>query len=330
MIQYLIASFFSVLSNCLAVFFVKKGFLVLENGQLVMDIFLHTNIINMFNFIILFQIQKARGKVNFRVIDTFRGKQEIVQFLLFFFPVIASIYKTYLLGIIPVTTITISSMITPFVIWLLAVFLLKERMQTSYIKYCFISVIGFLLVNIQKMDGAWGFNNIQYLLLYIFIFSFGQITTRYYCKKRAYELQAVMAEMVIFFIYALAFLFLRKSFSFRMLFNPYVWIIALCCFSRNVLTVNGVRKASSIVALEFCSFAKPIFACILMFLLVGEIPTFIKVIGMIIIAFAIVMFHTLERKDKQMRKAKGQKLYDEKTIEKIQEQINENAENLQK
>ena len=322
MISYLIAAFSSVLSNVICVYFVKNGYIVLEEGQLIMDIFLHNNIINMFLFIILFSVQKLRGKVPFRVIDSFRGKQEVVQFLLFFFPVIASVYKTYLLGFIPVTTITICSMIVPFTVWLLAIVLLKETLKTQYIKYGILSVFGFLLVNIQKLsNGKFSLDiyTLLYLISYVFIVSFGQITMRYYCRKRDHTLQAVMAEIMIFFIYAIIFLTIRGTFSFNLLLNPFVLCVSLCCFMRHVLIINGVRKASSVVALEFCGFSKPIFACILAFILLGELPQTIKVIGMSIIIFSIIKFYALERANKQKLKAVGQKLFDEKTINKITE-----------
>ena len=327
MIAYLTAAFFSVLSNCICVYFVKNGFIVLDKGTLIMDIFLHNNLINMFLFSILYNIQKLRGKVQFSVISTFKGKQEIIQFLLFFFPVIASIYKTYLLGFVPVTTITISSMVVPFMVWVLAIFLLNEKLKLSYLKYGLLSVLGFVLVNLQKLSGGgWSFGYIHYLIFYIFIVSFGQITMRYYCRKRDHTLQAVMAEIMIFFIYALVLLFIRGTFSVKLLLNPLVWVISLCCFMRHVFVITGVRKASSVVALEFCGFSKPIFACILMYFLASEVPTTTKLIGMAIIAVAIVRFHALERKAKQERKGISDKLFDKNTLEKVQEQ-NKNIPN---
>ncbi len=303
MFAYLSAAFFSVLSNCICIFFVKKGLIILEKGQIIMDVYLINNIINIILFIILFNIQKMRKKIEFRVIDNFRNKREIIQFLLFIFPVIAAFFKTYMLDFVPVTTITISSLIVPFIVWMLATFLLKEPFKIQYLKYSIIAVIGFLIVNLQKLsNGGFSFGFINFLLVYILLESVGQITLRYYCKKREYSMQAVLAEIVIFFVYGGLFLMIRKTFSLSLLFNPYVWLISVCCFLRHILLINGVRKASSIVALEFCAFSKPIFASIIMFILVGEIPSLMKLIGFAIIAFSIVRFHSLERKYKRLQK----------------------------
>ncbi len=248
----------------------------------------------------------------------------MVQFLLFAFPVIASIYKTYLLGFIQVTTITICSMVVPFAVWVLAILLLHEKFRSSYAVYGLLALVGFVFVNMQKLsNGSISFGYMHYLLSYILVVSFGQITARYYCRVRDHSLQAILAELLIFFIYAVIFLALRQTFSFNLLFNPYVWMVSVCCFLRNVLVISGVRKATSVVALEFCGFSKPIFACVIMFFLVGELPTQTKIIGMLIIAVAIVRFHALERKYKRERKAIGQKLFDEKTIEKVQQQKTE-------
>ena len=318
MLAYLTAAFFSVFSNCICVLFVKNGQIILEDGQLIMDVFLTVNIINMALFIIMFNIQKAFGKINFKVIDSFRGKKEIVQFLLFIFPVIAAIFKTYMLGFVPVTTITISSLIVPFAVWALAMLLLKEVFRPAYLKYSMLAVFGFILVNIQKISGQGiSFGFMHFLLFYILLESIGQITLRYYCRKRDYGMQAVMAEIAIFFVYGSIFLFTRGKFSLSLLLNPYVWLISLCCFLRHIFLINGVRKASSIVALEFCAFAKPIFASIIMYILINETPTTLKLIGFAIIAFAIVRFHALERKYKQEKNAIGNKLFDEKTIKSV-------------
>lgn len=321
MFAYLSAAFFSVLSNCICVLFVKNGLIKLQNGQMIMDVFLTNNILNMLFFMLLFGFQKARGKIHFKVIDSFRGKKEIVQFLLFIFPVIAAIFKTFMLDFVPVTTITISSLIVPFAVWALAMFLLREPFRPAYLKYSILAVIGFVFVNLQKLTGGgFSFGYIHFLLFYILLESVGQITLRYYCRKRDYGMQAVMAEIVIFFVYGSIFLFSRGKFSFSLLLNPYVWLVSLCCFLRHVLLINGVRKASSIVALEFCAFAKPIFASIIMFVLVSEIHTVQKIFGFAIIALAIVRFHALERKYKQEKNAIGQKLFDEKTIQTIKKQ----------
>ena len=320
MVAFLTAAFFSVLSNCICVFFVNKHLILLENKQTIMDIFLHNNIICMFLFIILFNIQKLRGKVHFKTIDTFRGRQNIIQFLLFIFPVIAAIFKTFMLGFIPVTTITISSLIVPFAVCFLAVFLLKEKFNSAYVKYGVLALFGFVLVNLQKLSGGgFSLGFLHILLFYILLESIGQITLRYYCRKRSYGTQAVLAEITIFFVYGGMFIMLRGTFGLNILLNPYVWVVSLCCFMRHVLLINGVRRASSIVALEFCAFAKPIFAAVIMFLLVGELPSLLKVVGSVIIAFAIVKFHALEREAKKNRKAIGQKLFDEKTIQNIKE-----------
>ena len=319
MVAYLLASFFSVLSNCICVLFVDKGLIVLQPGQLIMDVFLMNNIINMMLFIVLFNIQKIRGKINFKVVDSFRGKKEIVQFLLFIFPVIAAIFKTYMLGFIPVTTITISSLIVPFAVWMLAMLLLKEPFRPAYIKYSVLAVIGFVLVNTSKLtSGGFSFGYMHFLLFYLLLESVGQITLRYYCRKREYGMQAIMAEIVIFFVYGGIFLLVRGNFSLSLLLSPYVWIISVCCFLRHILLINGVRKATSIVALEFCAFSKPIFASVIMFCLVGELPTYMKLCGFTIIAFAIIRFHSLERRYKQERKAIGKTLFDEKTIMAVQ------------
>ena len=59
-----------------------------------------------------------------------------------------------------------------------------------------------------------------------------------------------------------------------------------------------------------------------MYFLASEVPTTTKLIGMAIIAVAIVRFHALERKAKQERKGISDKLFDKNTLERVQEQNN--------
>ena len=226
-----------------------------------------------------------------------------------------------MLGYVQPSTLVIASILIPFGVWILAILLLKEKFRPIYLPLALLGLLGFIIVNYNKFGTvtSLGFSQTALLTFYIFLASIGDITRRYYCRKRADGMEAVFAEIFLYFIYGGAFLFIRGHFSFELLFNKYVWIIALMAFSHHVFIIFGVRKATSVASLEFINFSKIVFVMMWSYFLLAEIPTMQKVIGAIIIGVSVGLFDANERITKRKLKAKGQKLFDKKTIQTVQE-----------
>jgi drug/metabolite transporter (DMT)-like permease len=283
---YLLSNFFSVLSYILGIFFVEKDFIEGITRRNLISIYLHIDLINIFIFLIFYRYLKSKKLVGSNVLDVFKNKK---QFILFGLPIIASVYKAYLLGFIQLSNIVISNLITPFLICLLAFILLKENLKKNYAPTMLLASIGFLIVNYNKM--TLSFENIHWLFSYVLLYSTGQIVLRYYCIKRKYLLEAVFAENFIYAVYGIVFLIIQKSFSFNILFNPFVWLISVTCFCHHFFLIKGVRLSKTFSVLEFLSFSKVIFTVILSFIFFDEAPTIEKTIGAIIIAIAILLFN---------------------------------------
>ena len=292
MIYYLLANFCSAFSNVLAKFFVING--IFDNyGVVMIDVLLHTNIINLFLFTILYLSAKSRNQIDFTFKETFCGKVEILQILMFAIPILAANYKVWLMGAISIPSIEISAMIKPFCVWCLAVILLREKFQVSYIKYAFFIVLGFCTANYDKIHVS----HFWYMVSYVAIASFGDITRRYYCRVKKSGLQAVCAEILLFGIYAIAILLVRRKFNIYLLASPYVLIVSLITFSHHVCMIYGVRTAKTIVSLEFLNFSKIIFSIILSYIFLNDFPTLRKLIGATIIGITLVFFNIKRRGD---------------------------------
>ena len=302
MLYYLLSNFFSALSNTLGVFLVKNDFFPIDSSQM-MDLFLHCDVWNFVFFIILYSFKRQRGQIDFTFKETFFHKEELVQLFLFALPVIAACYKTYMMGFINISNIAISAMIKPFLVWFLAVILLHEKFNKNYIFYSSFAILGFVLTNYSKLH----VNYIYFLTSYVLIASFGDVTRRYYCRQRKNTMQAICAECLVFFIYCVIIMSIRGTFDLKLLFNPYTILISFLTFSHHVCLIHGVKKASSVVALEFVNFSKTIFTLIFSFILLHDVPTLNKFIGVILIVISIILFHKEERKVKAQLLNEGKK-----------------------
>ena len=116
---YLLANFFSALSNTLAKYLTHNGFF--PSGTRVLDIFLHANLINLLLFFAIYFFKKRRNEIHFSIKETFFRKDEFKQVLLFAIPILAASYKLFMMDFMKISDIEISAMIKPFCVFITAV-----------------------------------------------------------------------------------------------------------------------------------------------------------------------------------------------------------------
>ena len=322
MLYYLLANCLSALANNLC------KYLTLDSnglgGQKPLTIILHADIINLFLFSFVYFYYKRKGKVDFTFKETFCTKDEFIQVLLFSIPVFAASYKLVLMENIQISSLEISAMIKPFLVCILATFLLKEKFRSYYILYGFLICVGFLISNYNKIST----NHIYWLLSYIIIGSVGDTTRRYYCRKKKNPFQGWCVEFVIFFLYGFVILLVcplikylfpnapdslnKYRFSFSIFLNPYTILISLVTFGHHLAAIYGVKKASSVISLEFVNFSKVIFTLIFSYLFLSQSPYSSKVtifgvcfnfhnqiFGAIIIVVTLIFFSLRINKDRK-------------------------------
>ena len=321
MFYYLLANCFSALSNNLCKYLTLTGNAL--EGERPLTIILHTDLINLFIYSILFLRFKKQNKVDFTLKETFCNKEEIVQILLFSIPVFASSYKLILMERIHLSNLEISAMVKPFLVCILAIFFLKEKFKTYYIWYALMACFGFCVSNYNKFNSS----HMLWLVSFIIIASIGDATRRYYCRRKKNPMQAWCVEFFIFFIYGFVILLIcpllkyffptvfpsldKYSFSFSILFNPFTWLISFITLSHHLSAIYGVKRSPSVTALEFVNFSKVIFTLIFSYLFLGQLPKSTEVTlfgstfnfpnqiaGAVIIALTLVLFNKRVRNDK--------------------------------
>ena len=289
---YIIAMTIGALSDVLCVFFVHHELIPVEYNR-VMDVMLHVNLINLVVFFIMYFCLKSTGKLKFNITQTFGNKHELMKVILFAIPIVAACYKTFMMGFIKISSITIAGMIRPLCTWTLAVILLKEHFKSEYLKYIIVAIIGFTVANYDKLH----FDHMWFLTSFVLIASLGDVTTRYYCRQCKDPVEAMGTEFILFAVYSAGILSIGGAFSMDIITSPYVVCIAALAFSFRVFMVNGVRRASSIVAIELLGFSKVFFTLSFSCLLLNDVPTLQRIIGALIIIASIVGFHNLEKRN---------------------------------
>ena len=320
MIYYLLANCFSALSNNLCKYLTLNGNALA--GERPLTIILHTDLINLFIYSIIFLRFKKQNKVDFTLKETFCTKEELYQILLFSIPVFASSYKLILMENIHLSNLEISAMVKPFLVCILAMFFLKEKFKTYYIWYALMACVGFCISNYNKFNS----DHMLWLISFIIIASIGDATRRYYCRKKKNPIQAWCVEFFIFFLYGFVILLVcpllkycfpdvfprldKYSFSFSILFNPFTWLISFITLSHHLSAIYGVKRAPSVTALEFINFSKVIFTLIFSYIFLGQTPKYTEVtlfgttfnfhnqiFGAIVIAITLIFFNRRVRKD---------------------------------
>ncbi|MDR2401919.1 MAG: hypothetical protein LBD32_00405, partial [Cytophagales bacterium] len=167
------------------------------------------------------------------------------------------------------------------------------------IKFAALAMIGFYISNLKKMGVIS--NEIISLSSYVLIASFGDITRRFYCRRRTEDMQALGVECIMFASYSLIILTYKGTFSLKILFHPLTLLLSIIIFLHHFCLVHGVRKAFSVVALEFVNLSKPVFTMFLSALLMHDFPDKFKIMGAVIIAVSVIGFSSIERYTKNTK-----------------------------
>ncbi len=304
MIYYLLATFFSALSNILGKYWAERGIFPGITGKNMGDIMLHLNLINCVIFFILFFFLKSRNKISFSIKQTFSSKSELKQALMLAISILASYYKLYLAGFITFSSIAIADMSKPFIVGILAIVFLREKLNFKSIKFIAIATLGLTISNFDKFH-IGDFVELAWLMSWVLLASTGDITRRFYCRQRKEDMQALCIECVMFAFYSIILFSMSGGFSFEVLFSPYSLFLSLLVFGHHICLIHGVRKATSIISLEFVTLAKPIFTFSLSAIFLGDYPSIYKIVGAIVLAVALLGFNKLEQEDVKVQKVKS-------------------------
>lgn len=295
MLYFVLATFISALSDILCIFFVKKHFI----ETTVMDAFLHVNLINVILYFLMYFYLKRKNKIHFNIVDSFNSKKELIQVGLYAIALLSAVYKTFVLSYVKVSSFVIVEMLKPMTVWILSIFILHEKFNKSYIKYLIFALLGLALA---KCDQDFSVQHLWFLASFLLFASLGAVTTRGYARKKAESVQAIGTECIIFGLYGLILLPIRGTFDFNLFLNPYIWIISLLAFIRHIMLIIGVKRASSAVSIELFALSKPVFQLVLGFLILQDVPSIYKILGVCIISLSLCGFWKVEKNSNSIKK----------------------------
>ena len=292
MLYYILANCFSALSNVLNKYFIVNNYYY--SWVRMIDVTFHANIINFVVFSIFFLVYKKRTNMEFPILKNVFSKQEFFQIILFSIPMYASAFKINMLQQMPIPYVEISSMVKPFLVWLLALILLHEKFYSYYLIYVFIALVGFLVANFTRIfDSSYVAHDgdLQLIMVYLVIGSIGDITRRYYCRKWDNAVEAIFIEMMIYGLYGFIYLAIFNKFSLSLFFSPYTITYAMFALLHHTCIIHGVKKATSVAALELLNFSKNIFGFVFSVVLLHDELTKLQITGAVIIAVALYLFN---------------------------------------
>lgn len=188
-------------------------------------------------------------------------------------------------------------MLKPMTVWILSIIILKEKFNKSFIKYLISALLGLTLA---KCDQDFSVQHLWFLISFLLFASLGAVTTRGYARRKKEAMQAIGTECLVFGLYGLIFLPIRGTLNFDFFTNPYIWTISLLAFVRHILLIVGVKRASSAVSIELFALSKPVFQLILGALLLNDIPSFYKILGVCIISLSLCGFWKIEKSLKKI------------------------------
>ena len=301
MIYYILANCFSAFSNVLNKYFIINNYF--PTGVRMLDVTFHANIINFIIFSIFFVIYKRKTKMEFSIINSVFNKRELLQIILFSIPIYSAAFKISMFQKMPIPYVEVSSMIKPFLVWMLALVLLHEKFYSYYLLYIFMAMVGFFVANFENLTRNYVSHNgdLQLICIYLIIGSIGDITRRYYCRKWDNTVQAIFIEMLIFGLYGFLYLLRFNRFSLHLFLSPYTFCYALLALLHHTCIIHGVKRAVSVASLEILNFSKNIFSFLFSAMLLSESPSEMQIIGAVIIGVSLYLFNikrkTIDKKN---------------------------------
>jgi drug/metabolite transporter (DMT)-like permease len=276
-IFYLCACFFSIFANTLGQYFCQG------TSVSVMNLFLHVDLINLFICSILIFTISIKDKQLYLEKGTFLLHKR--QLIFFSFPVFSSLFKTFLLGFIPATNMAISSFLTPFVVAILALFLLKEKLPKEYLIFASLACVGFYISNSNKIEFSLN-SNVKWILSYVALNSVSVVVVRFFAMKRRF-LEAVFIENLIYAVYGALLFLTTQKFSLDVLFSYKTLLCSLLAFSHHFFIILAYKNAQQIANIQLLDFSKVIFAMIISYFLFQKIPSNYTILGSMIIFIAV-------------------------------------------
>ena len=175
---------------------------------------------------------------------------------------------------------------TPLIVCVLSLLLLKEKPPKNYIYSLLIGFFGFVITQygaIEKLDNA----NIL-LIGYVFLNAASVIGMRWAVKKRN-KIEGIFFENFIYAAQGVVLFSIFGGFSFKILFSWQVILVSLFAIIHHVFVIIGTQKSKYVSNIILIDFAKVIVAYLSCFVFFDKKPITIEIIGASMIVFALFL-----------------------------------------
>ena len=239
--------------------------------------------------IYVFMTNKGNLKVN-------RKQLSALFYIAFAATVIAELLYFYAIAKIPVVNAVLIGHMQPIFIVLMGYIVLKEEKLTKfdYLGILFMIVAG-LLVTTRTFVNLYTLNLGTFEDFLVVISAILWATTSIVMRK---YLRAVNSGVITFYRYTISFIAITGYLllnSYFAISNIYQVMLGLVVGVGTILYYEGLKrlKAAQVGALELST---PFFAAILSFFVLGEITTFMQIIGMVLLFVGVYFLSRKEEK----------------------------------
>ena len=251
----------------------------------IITLMMHVDILIMFFLFLTHLYGRVRNKNNM-LIDI-KSVFCLKTALLLCIPIGSTYFKNFLLMFVSPVAMSTNSLIIPFIIALLSVFVLKEKFHKIDLLLLIIALFGFILATNLKIN-LESIKITSLMLLYCIIFSSGAIILRKFAKT-GNNLTAYSTTSIYYGIISLFVLFFSRKIDFYLFFSLPCLSGFLFMTLQHYFSVQSHRESKSIIEIEIINYSRIIITALISYFIIGYDYSLKTLLGFFIITFAVIV-----------------------------------------
>ncbi len=268
--------------------FAKKSTLQVANPKMLINVMFWYSDFWMMGFLL---IGKNYIKKHFQsdILDFTVYKQNPWLLPVFTFSIFTSNLKAFLLNSYKLSELGAISILTPFVVIIVARIFLKDKIVKKQLYSFLLAGIGF--VTYHKLKAPSIFENI--FVIYIFFNAISDIITRTVAKKRnaidGLSVENMACLIVGIFGFSYYHYIGQPLFVFSQLFSLDVFLVSVPTFLHHYFIIKGNQQSKTIILVLICQFSKHGFIYLFDVFFFAKQYELIEIAGLLIMAIAVVL-----------------------------------------
>lgn len=246
------------------------------------------------SLLILIIINKLlKKKYSIQVFNVNFYNKNKLMFILLLLPVINSQYKAFLNGYYTMGQLAIYSLLG-YVISIITkrLFVKESKMTFSQLIILIVAILGFLL---SKVDNKFHVQLSIVCLGLSFLTAFSD-NSKYYASKIRHGIEGGIVDCLLYVFIAILGFFFTNNFDIKYLFSWQVFIVMIPCVLQHIYTILGNKSSNHFIYIILNNFLKLFWNFLIDYIIFGKFITTKEMIGIIIIAFAIIINSYIQKK----------------------------------